>query len=715
VSEKNQVKIDITASASGLKKGTEEARRELGALEKEINQSGRAAQQAAGHHDAMRIAVGAVTAAAAGAGLAVGAYLAWQLKLSRAWAEGAEQVAHLAERTSLSVEELSVMRLELETSKTTLDQYATGLKNLSVKMFEANSGNKNAQVLFKSLGIEYEDGTGKLRNARDVMDEIATRFAGMEQGAGKNAIAAKLLGRGIGEDLIPYLNQGGDALKRLREEAEQTGQKVDAETAKAVKELKDNMRALELSAQGAAGELAGPFIRALRDIFEEARRASREGIWPAIFAGARAGFSAAAFDTPQQSLNKLLAQRTGMLGEVSRYQDLLDGPAQPGQRQQRQMWQEQLNQLNAGLNALQIRIETAAGIVRINEPGGITGTSPKTSAPDAALKDESERRGRAGAKQLTFDELLAKNAQKREQMIQQQEDEATRNYVRDAEARTRAEEREAEAVEKLARRYKDMIDPMEPLRRQLAEIEKLYASGKLTADEYAEAMFMIQNKMEDLNVKANEVKDAGLKELQTAIEGWGRESSREIGRMVVDGEFNLKRLGNAFKNLAADIIAMQIQRQWVTPLLGAATNWLGGLFGGGGRSGGGGASFTAPSVVAHAGYGPGDAMQMRMVSPALFANAPRFHSGRSPREVPAIIRDDESVLTPGQMRQLAPARGAPNVTVNVINQGGQQMAVERASAPRFDGQAYVIDVWLRAMRNDSGLRDQTRQMLAAPV
>lgn len=710
MSEKNQVKIDITASASGLKKGADEARRELDALEKDVNQAGQAAQQAAGHHDAMRLAVGSVAVAAAGAGLAVAGYLAWQLKLSRAWAEGAEEVAHLAERTSLSVEELSVMRLELETSKTSMAQYATGLKNLSVKMFEANSGNKNAQMLFKALGIEYEDGTGKLREARDVMDDIATRFAGMEKGAGKNALAAKLLGRGIGEDLIPYLNQGGDGLKRLREEAEQTGQKIDAETANAVKQLKDDMRALELSAQGAAGELAGPFIRALRDIFEEARRASREGIWPAIFAGARAGFGALAFDTPQQSLDKLLSQRSGMLGEVARFQGLLDAPAQPGQRQQRQMWQEQISQLNAGLNALQVRIETAAGIVRINEPGGISGTTPKTGAPDAALKDETERRGRAGPKQMTFDELLAKNAQKREQMIQQQEDEATRNYVRDSEARTRAEEREAEAVDKLARRYKDMIDPMEPLRRQLAEIEKLYNSGKLSADEYAEAMFMIQNKMEDLNVKANEVKDTGLKELQTAIEGWGRESSREIGRMVADGEFSLKRLGNAFRNLAADIIAMQIQRQWVTPLLGAATNWLGGLI-----SPGGGASFVAPSMIAHAGYGPGDAMQMRMVSPALFANAPRFHSGRSPREVPAIIRDDESVLTPGQMRQLAPARSVPSVTVNVINQGGQQMEVERASAPRFDGQAYVIDVWLRAMRTDSGLRDQTRQMLAAPV
>jgi hypothetical protein len=31
-----------------------------------------------------------------------------------------------------------------------------------------------------------------------------------------------------------------------------------------------------------------------------------------------------------------------------------------------------------------------------------------------------------------------------------------------------------------------------------------------------------------------------------------------------------------------------------------------------------------------------------------------------------VIRNDESVLTPGQMRQLAPVSASPNITFNVI-------------------------------------------------
>jgi hypothetical protein len=54
------------------------------------------------------------------------------------------------------------------------------------------------------------------------------------------------------------------------------------------------------------------------------------------------------------------------------------------------------------------------------------------------------------------------------------------------------------------------------------------------------------------------------------------------------------------------------------------------------------------------------------VNDNVFAFAPRFHTGIGPGERAAVIKDDESVLTPGQMRALAPAGrgGDVNVTIN---------------------------------------------------
>ncbi len=56
----------------------------------------------------------------------------------------------------------------------------------------------------------------------------------------------------------------------------------------------------------------------------------------------------------------------------------------------------------------------------------------------------------------------------------------------------------------------------------------------------------------------------------------------------------------------------------------------------------------------------------RYVHPAYFEHAPRFHTGIGPGEIPAIIQPSESVLTPGQMRQLAPVSALQQVTTGGV-------------------------------------------------
>jgi len=107
---------------------------------------------------------------------------------------------------------------------------------------------------------------------------------------------------------------------------------------------------------------------------------------------------------------------------------------------------------------------------------------------------------------------------------------------------------------------------------------------------------------------------------------------------------------------ALNAIAQQLMKMAANNLWQAA---FGGAGGGGGIFSGLGSLFGG---VHHGGYGPGDSFKTRAVDPAVFTHAPRFHSGIGAGERAAVIRNDESVLTPGQMKQLAP----------VGQQGGQQ-------------------------------------------
>jgi hypothetical protein len=95
--------------------------------------------------------------------------------------------------------------------------------------------------------------------------------------------------------------------------------------------------------------------------------------------------------------------------------------------------------------------------------------------------------------------------------------------------------------------------------------------------------------------------------------------------------------------------------------------------------------------------GPGDAPTFTRTVPAsIFHDAPRFHSGIGPGERAAIIEDTESVLTPGQMRQLSPSSAAPivmndNRTINIGAGASPQTVADLKQAFAADRAARFAD------------------------
>jgi hypothetical protein len=84
-----------------------------------------------------------------------------------------------------------------------------------------------------------------------------------------------------------------------------------------------------------------------------------------------------------------------------------------------------------------------------------------------------------------------------------------------------------------------------------------------------------------------------------------------------------------------------------------------------------------------------------MVDAFAFINAERYHSGRlglgiGPGERPAVIRDDESVLTPEQMRALG--SGVANLNIRIINQSGMPLAAEQGEQRRNANGGMDLDV-----------------------
>jgi hypothetical protein len=140
-----------------------------------------------------------------------------------------------------------------------------------------------------------------------------------------------------------------------------------------------------------------------------------------------------------------------------------------------------------------------------------------------------------------------------------------------------------------------------------------------------------------------------------AISGVSSQISGDLVTGIADVTDGTKSWGQATVDTSKLIIRaieeMLVKLYIVAPLMRA-------LQGGFGLLGGGTATATAGvdslAAIHHGGYGPGDSFATRAVSDGAFRSAPRYHDGIGPGERAAVIRNDESVLTPGQMRQLAP-------------------------------------------------------------
>jgi hypothetical protein len=197
---------------------------------------------------------GLATAAAAG-GVAIGA-------LTKQAINFADTIGKTAQKIGMTSESLSRLEYAAKLSDVSLGQLQVGLGQLSKNMQAGNEA-------FTALGISVTDAQGNLRGTEEVLLDVAERFAGMEDGAGKTALAMAMFGRS-GADLIPMLNAGRDGIGQMTDEARRFGLEISTQTSKAAEGFNDNLTRLGSIMSGLSNTIAAksaPAMKALTDRF----------------------------------------------------------------------------------------------------------------------------------------------------------------------------------------------------------------------------------------------------------------------------------------------------------------------------------------------------------------------------------------------------------------------------------------------------------------
>lgn len=569
--------------------------------------------------DTLQTKATSVGAGVAGVGAAIGGALA--LTNAKGLIDVLDSLDEMSEKTGVSVEKLSELRYAGETSGTSMEALSTGFARLSKLMADAAGGGKEATATFKTLGVEFTNADGTLRKQEDVLGDVADRFAGYEDGAGKAALAQQVFGKS-GADMVGLLNLGKKGIEDLRLEAQQLGAIYGGDLAKQAADFNDNLKKLELASQAASISLGGPLIGSLVRITNQIIEAKKEGgLLNAVLVAIGGGV---ARTLGVDEIGKAQTRAKGAMEEAERLQNIMVGldtqlQRNPGDemalrrmatvrakfdeaRKQATSASEELKALANAQDSQKKPEEKKApekkGAAPVVSSGGGGGAgSAKAKDPEAATKRylESLDKQLEKTKELSQVEMALTEIQRlradggtvseaqKQSMLQKA---AEIDILKEREKTLKEADRDREEAQRRymadqdeARRVIEAtFTPMEVYSQKLADIAVLKAQGLLTSEQYSKALAKEAQAYGEAKAQA----DATDKHLDEFAKRGAENIQDQLGQGLyntLDGKFDDigKSFGNMVKRMVAEAAAAQLSRSLFGELVQGGSG--SGLFG----------------------------------------------------------------------------------------------------------------------------------------
>lgn len=198
--------------------------------------------------------------------------------LAQSTANTGDEAAKLGRAVGLTAEEVQEYNHASSLAGLSSREMEVGLRQISRAARDAGRGVGSAKQTLDELGISLSNADGTLKSTDQMVEAVADRFQKMPDGPEKTAAAMDLFGRS-GAKMINLLNEGGDGIRKFRQEAHDLGVVIDNETAAKAEEFNDTIFRMRQFLTGlkhlAGAELIPIFIEHGKEILKWAK-ANRE-------------------------------------------------------------------------------------------------------------------------------------------------------------------------------------------------------------------------------------------------------------------------------------------------------------------------------------------------------------------------------------------------------------------------------------------------------
>lgn len=264
-------------------------------------------------------AMGKVEAAAKGAmavvsALGVGLTVASFANMIRGALDAADALNKLQARTGVTTESLSQLQYAANMAGVANESLSNAMRKLNVAIASGLAGDREKVLLFRQLGVTTAD-LGK--GTEEVMLKMADGFAKSKDGAGKVSVALALMGK-TGDEMIPLLNGGAEALKGMMQEADKLGLTIGQNFAAQAEAFNDNLERVHRAGSKFAILMAGQFVDGVGRALDAMAKATIEA---GKFAGVIAGMQTLLTGDDRHKANVAIVDKAEQILKVM---DLLD-------------------------------------------------------------------------------------------------------------------------------------------------------------------------------------------------------------------------------------------------------------------------------------------------------------------------------------------------------------------------------------------------------
>lgn len=174
-------------------------------------------------------------------------------------------IGDTAERTGISRERFQELGFAAKLTGSSAETLGGALQKMQINVGAATAGSKELKEMFKGLGINIKDASGKLKSSDALFDTFVDRISKIKDPSLQAQAAVKIFGKSATE-LLPLIRGGSAGLKEMSNEARRLGLVISDDAVREGEAFGDTLDTIHAALSGVGNTIGSALVPQLNKL-----------------------------------------------------------------------------------------------------------------------------------------------------------------------------------------------------------------------------------------------------------------------------------------------------------------------------------------------------------------------------------------------------------------------------------------------------------------